>query len=826
MATLGIEVIARNQAAGVLHGLEGQLRGLDRTAADVNGRLRDSNGRFLAMGNSSRQLGGGFGIVQRGLSGIVSTAVHAGSSVGHSLGRIAEYAVGGIVAHGIMQIGRSFIGAGRDALSGIGDMKSSLNLLQAQSGASDAQMEQVRRTAIKLGADMTLPTTSANDATVAMLELGKAGLTLNDAMAAAPGTLRLAAAGSLAEAEAATITANALNMWSLKGSEATRVADLLAAAANQSSAEVHDVALSYQMSGAVLASVGVPIEDATTAITLLANKGLAGSDAGTSLKQTFLSLMSPTKEAAKLMDRLGINVYDAAGNMLAMPQIFDQFNNGLKGLTQEQRNAALSTIFGSDAIRAANILLNEGSENFYTMRTAITKTGSAEEMAAARTRGLKGALQGLGSQVETAGAQFAAPLVTPLTKGLQELAGFVGSPQVMAALEKAGKWLGEKLGGAVEKLGPWLDNAAQKLPGFITGVSGIVDIFQGKDPLGNWKNFRDTMASTFGEDMGNKIAGFARKLSDGREAIAGLIKFATSEGTLGNFRELKNTMIDVFGEETGKKVSGVAGGIQGILDIFKGDAPMGGFALFRTAMNESFGEEAGGKIADYAKKLSDVRNWVATNLPAGIEAGKNQLIMLRDDLLGGSGDAARIANQYAADFKATIEKIKASPDWGGVTEFFSNLGSILGDLNQKLLDFIERVNGAARAQSLLGSDTFGGVDPSTLNLPGTQGYRPPTDTHTGAGGRRNASGALWSPGGLTLVGEAGPELVQLPRGSRVYSNGETRAMMPVLAAAGGGGRSISITVIQHIGSIGSAVDAEAMAQRTAAVIARRQRDRR
>ena len=106
---------------------------------------------------------------------------------------------------------------------------------------------------------MTLPATSAKDAADAMLELSKAGLSVNDTMAAAKGVLQLSAAAQIGNAEAALITANALNMFKLSGDKATLVADLLAAGANKSSADIQQMADALQMAGNVAANAGLSI---------------------------------------------------------------------------------------------------------------------------------------------------------------------------------------------------------------------------------------------------------------------------------------------------------------------------------------------------------------------------------------------------------------------------------------------------------------------------------------------------------------------------------------------------------------------------------------
>lgn len=324
------------------------------------------------------------------------------------------------------------------ALKMAADYEQSMNILQATSGATAGQMQKLNAAAIALGADIRLPGTSAKDAADAMLELSKAGLSVNDTMSAARGVLQMSAAAQIGNAQAAEITANALNMFRLSGDKATMVADLLAAGANRSSAGILDMADALKMSGAVASMAGLSIDQLTTAIALMANQGIKGSDAGTSLKQMLLSLQAPTDKARELMGSLGISVFDARGQMLPMPELIGQFSGALGGLTQEQRNAALATIFGSDAVRAANIILMGGTEAWNEMAGAVTAGGEAAALAAAQNAGLNGALDGLRSTLETVLLTGARPLLevlTPMVIRVSELVGAFATahPEIVTA---------------------------------------------------------------------------------------------------------------------------------------------------------------------------------------------------------------------------------------------------------------------------------------------------------------------------------------------------------------------------------------------------------
>lgn len=312
--------------------------------------------------------------------------------------------------------------AGIASINMAGTFEQSLNVLQSVTGGTQAQMQQLGETARSLGKDVNLPGISAADAAGAMTELAKAGLGVNDVMAASKGVLSLAKAGNLAVGDAATIASQALNAFKLKGKEASRVADILSAGANSSAASVEGMALGLQQSAAVASQFGVKLEDTVTALALFANRGITGSDAGTSLKTMLIALARPTGEASKLMQKLGIHAFDAKGQFVGLENLAGGLQKGLKGLTQEQQNAALATIFGTDAFRAAAFLADSAGQSYRDMANSVTKVGAATDLAAAQNSGFKGALDNMKSTLETIGIDLGTKVLPPLTDFLRVLA--------------------------------------------------------------------------------------------------------------------------------------------------------------------------------------------------------------------------------------------------------------------------------------------------------------------------------------------------------------------------------------------------------------------
>jgi TP901 family phage tail tape measure protein len=229
-----------------------------------------------------------------------------------------------------------------------------------------------------------------------------------------------------------------LNAFKLPASDAGRVADILAASANASSIEVTDMAMSFQMASAVFASNGQSIEDLATATALLGNNGIKASDAGTSLKAMLIRLTAPVDAAKDVMDDLGIAVYNTDGSMRSFEDIVYSLQDATKGLSDEQRNQALTTIFGADAIRAANILIGEGAESWQAMETAVTEAGAAQLVADAKMKGLSGSLRYAAGTIQSTLINAFLPFTDMLSSLVRRVADLIGSfTDLPAGVQKA-----------------------------------------------------------------------------------------------------------------------------------------------------------------------------------------------------------------------------------------------------------------------------------------------------------------------------------------------------------------------------------------------------
>jgi TP901 family phage tail tape measure protein len=387
-----------------------------------------------------------------------------------------------VTVFGLGLYGSAAIVAGtalKRAISSTADFEHQLNVLQATSQATVGQMKAIHDEALALGADLSLPATSAGDAARAMTELSKAGLSVKDTMAGARGVLELAAAAQIDVGSAANYVATALNAFGLAGSQAAHVADVLAGASIAAQGSIDDFGLGMQQVSAVSKTVGLDFEHTAGALTELAKAGLRGSDGGTSLRTTLLRLAPTTKQASQYMEALGIQIDKTKSIGQQLPQLIDQYRAALSALAPVQQEQVLAQIFGQDAIRSASILIRGGSEALRDNTNAANQNGAAARLAAANAKGLSGAYNGLKSNLDTLGIVLGEVAKGPMTTFVQELSAIAGG-----ATSAASEII--KLGGAISNLHfPGSSKLGGLLhAGEITALPGLAPFILGAKLLG------------------------------------------------------------------------------------------------------------------------------------------------------------------------------------------------------------------------------------------------------------------------------------------------------------------------------------------------------
>lgn len=317
--------------------------------------------------------------------------------------------------------------AGGVALKTASDFESSMSQVAQAVGKPGQQLDELKTLAIEMGAATRY---SANESAQAMVELAKGGF---DEAAISGGalqaTMSLAAAGGLELADAGMQIVASMNSFGMSAADSSQIADALAGAANASSADVSDLGQALTQAAAQASISGQSLQGTTAALAALADMGIKGSDAGTSLKTMMMRMVPATDDAAAAMQKYGLNFVNADGSMKTLQEAAGQLQSQLGGLSEAEKIAALETMFGTDAMRAAAAMMNVGSDGLAKYEAATSKVGTAQEAATARMGPTARAMEEMSGAIETAMLQIGevmAPIVTKLAIKVQELAQWFG----------------------------------------------------------------------------------------------------------------------------------------------------------------------------------------------------------------------------------------------------------------------------------------------------------------------------------------------------------------------------------------------------------------
>lgn len=366
-------------------------------------------------------------------------------------------------------------GFGGLAIRSAGNFEAAMNRVQAVSQASAEQMAQLEEAAKRMGRETQF---SASESASAIEMLAKNGLSASDILGGAlSASMTLAAASGADLSDAGDIATDVMLQFKKSASELGGVVDGISGVLVQSKFGIDDYRLALAQAGGVAGGIGVDFDDFNASIAATSAMFASGSDAGTSFKTFLQRLVPASAEAAGLMDELGLEFFDVSGNMKDMGAIAQELQDGLQGLSDEAKNNAMSTIFGTDALRTAIGLAESGAAGIERLKGAIANT-SAEDQAAARMEGFNGAVKRLQSAFEALQLaiadsgllEFATRLVERGTEILTWLSAL--DPQVLATASVIAG-LAAAIGPLVVVLGTVVTSFGALMPVLLAVVSPV-----------------------------------------------------------------------------------------------------------------------------------------------------------------------------------------------------------------------------------------------------------------------------------------------------------------------------------------------------------------
>ena len=283
------------------------------------------------------------------------------------------------------------------------NFESSMANVQAISGATDDELQLLTDTAKQFGSTTKF---SASESADALGYMALAGWDAQTSAKALGGVLNLASASGMDLAQASDMVTDYLSAFGMQAEDSAYFADLLAYAQGNANTTAEGLGEAYKNCSANLASAGQDIETTTALLSMMANQGLKGSEAGTALNAVVRDMTSKMKDGKIAIGDTLVEVQDAQGNFRDLSDILKDVETATDGMGTAQKASALQSTFTADSIKGLNLILNAGVDNANAFEDALrNSSGTAQEMADTMQDNLNGDLTSLGSKIE--GVQIA-----------------------------------------------------------------------------------------------------------------------------------------------------------------------------------------------------------------------------------------------------------------------------------------------------------------------------------------------------------------------------------------------------------------------------------
>lgn len=508
---------------------KGAVQGVEKITKSVEGlKKADAGLKWEGTkegGEAAKQSNEGYTVLKATLANLASTAVTA--------------AVSGVkqVAASVVEIGSAF--------------ETSMSKVSALSGATGDELAALESKARELGSTTTF---SASQAADALGYMALAGWDTQAMLAGVGPVLTLAQAGEMELAAASDLVTDYLSAFSMTADETSRMVDVLAYAQANANTTVDGLGMAFKNCAANCNAAGMDIETTSAAISMLANQGLKGSEAGTALNAVMRDMTAKMEDGAIKIGDTSVAVMDAEGNYRDFADILADVEKATDGMGDAEKAAALQSTFTADSIKGLNLMLNAGSDELVSFRDDLYGcAGAAEATAATMTDNLAGDLAGMQSAFEELALKIYEGLQEPLREAVQFVTGTV-VPGLTLLIDNA-DYVALALGGIgaavaamnFSKVTSAL-SAIPKLVGGFTGapilavVGAVTALAAGaKWAYGNVEPFRqavDLLASTVGDALGPVVEQAA-------EAVGGLLP-AAMEGASGFMESVLIPAIESF----------------------------------------------------------------------------------------------------------------------------------------------------------------------------------------------------------------------------------------------------------------------------------------
>lgn len=384
----------------------------------------------------------------------------------------------GVAATAIAGFGTFAVNAGMSFESSMSQVAATMGMTAEEIANGSENYNMLRDAAIEAGASSKY---SASQAADALNYLALAGYDSAKACEVLPSVLNLAAAGGMELAAASDMITDSMSALNIEATKTNvdSFADQLAKASQKSNTSVSQLGNAILTVGGTAKSLSGGTVELSTALGILADNGIKGAEGGTVLRNTILSLSAPTDKAAAQMEALGLNAFDAEGNLRPLNEVFKDLDSSLASMTDEQKKQALSTIFNKTDLKGIEALIANCGTRFDELSGYISEAdGACASMAETMSANLEGQIASLQSAMESLGIAVFEKVRKPLTElatvgadSVRTLASAFNEGGVAGMMSAAGDIINGFISGFMQSA-PNLASTAMQSVGYI--VSGII----------------------------------------------------------------------------------------------------------------------------------------------------------------------------------------------------------------------------------------------------------------------------------------------------------------------------------------------------------------
>lgn len=381
------------QSAQRINTLETQVEQLTREMQQATQQINQMNSALNQNATSAQHAGNSMAALRERFGGVSERQATMLNGLDRASGALFSTGAAATIAGGAIAAGLG------SSVKVAANFESQMAKVGAISGATGGQLSSLTETAKELGASTTK---SASEVAVGMQNLAASGFEVNDIIGAMPGIIAASEAAQEDMAMTSETLAAALNAFGMEAKESSHIADVLSQSANQSAAGILDMQYSFKYAAPVAKMLGISLEELSAATGIMADSGIKGEQAGTSLRAALLRLADPPKSASKALDALGISITDSDGKMKPFHDIIGQVGNATKDMGNAQKAAALSNIFGTEAVSGMLAVIEAGPDKLQKLTQGLKDSGGAAADTAKKMQdNLNGSLNQLSGSFET-----------------------------------------------------------------------------------------------------------------------------------------------------------------------------------------------------------------------------------------------------------------------------------------------------------------------------------------------------------------------------------------------------------------------------------------